>query len=105
MSARLALKGEMFVYSDHVIPQSGYTLSDEVKDIVVEQEGYSPKDNSNNDKGKLYLFSNNGQDFTEGGEIRCETSMIYNFSILKKYSDTLVEEQKFPSEPTAAARR
>lgn len=103
MSARLKLKGEIFVYSDHIIPQSGYKLSNEITDLKVVEEGYRIKDNNTN-KGTTYLLSIDNGDFTTGGQLSIQSDSRYNFSVLKRYTHNVVEN-KFPSEASAQARK
>lgn len=103
MSARLKLKGEIFVYSDHVIPQSGYKLSNEITDLKVIEEGYKVKDNNTN-KGVTYLLSIDDGDFTTGGQLSIQSGSRYNFSVLKRYIYNVIEN-KFPSEASAQDRK
>lgn len=103
MSARLKLKGEIFVYSDHIIPQSGYKLSNEITDLKVVEEGYRIKDNNTN-KGVTYLLSIDNGDFTTGGQLSIQSGSRYNFSVLKRYTHNVIEN-KFPSEASAQARK
>ena len=103
MSARLKLKGEIFVYSDHVIPQSGYKLSNEITNLRVSEEGYRVKNNNTN-KGTTYLLSIANGDFTTGGQLSIQSGSRYNFSVLKRYTHNVVEN-KFPSEASAEDRK
>lgn len=103
MSARLKLKGEIFVYSDHIIPQSGYKLSNEITDLKIVEEGYRVKDNNTN-KGVTYLLSIDNGDFTTGGQLSIQSGSRYNFSVLKRYTHNVIEN-KFPSEASAQARK
>lgn len=108
MSARLKLKGEMYVYSDHVTSGDGYELSVEMLNIQPQEMCYMEKakntDGNKNKKGQAYLFSTDGTSFTNSGQISVQANQRYSFSVLKRYTYN-VREDLFPTNPDKNIRK
>ena len=108
MSARLKLKGEMYVYSDHVTSGDGYELSVEMLNIHPREVCYVKKaentDGNKDKKGQTYLFSTDGTSFTNSGQISVQANQRYSFSVLKRYTYN-VREDLFPTNPDKNIRK